>query len=155
MARPPRKSGQRVSLTPATMQRIAKSVLAFEKGDRDMSGISLRTGGSECDVVRGTFTGSWVKGALATVTDSTLSAVTYDAMNYFANVGSTAATSAQQCVIGYVGGEWVLISAQPTEVTVVSDVKIVGASLRFFTAQVNVMGSGFGKSYIDVGLESC
>jgi len=106
MARPPRKSGQRVSLTPATMQRIAKSVLAFEKGDRDMSGISLRTGGSECDVVRGTFTGSWAKGALATVTDSTLSAVTYDAINYFTSITGT---GTKDCMLAFVGGEWVLL----------------------------------------------
>jgi len=106
MGRPPRKSGQRVSLTPATMQRIAKSVLAFEKGDRDMSGISLRTGGSECDVVRGTFTGSWAKGALATVTDSTLSAVTYDAMNYSTSITGT---GTKDCMLAFVGGEWVLV----------------------------------------------
>jgi hypothetical protein len=55
----------------------------------------------------------------------------------------------------YAGGEWVLVSAQPTAVTIISDVKIVGSALRFSTAQVNVMGPGFGDSYIDVGLESC
>ena len=106
MGRPPRKSGQRVSLTPATMQRIAKSVLAFEKGDRDMSGISLRTGGSECDVVRGTFTGSWAKGALKTVTDTTVSAVTYDAMNLLTSITGT---GTHDCMLAFVGGEWVLL----------------------------------------------
>jgi hypothetical protein len=155
MAKPPRQSGRSVTFTPASAKRIARAVLDHERGGRDMDRTQLRTAGSDDALVRCTFSGVWAKNGTATVTDSVLSSVTYKAKNYFANVGSTGATGVQQCIIAYAGGEWVLVSAQPTAVTIISDVKIVGSNLRFSTAQVNVMGSGFGNSYIDVGLESC
>jgi hypothetical protein len=130
-------------------------VLSIERGDGSIDPPPLRTGSDSTEVIRGTFNGVWAKNATVTVTDSVLSSVTYKAKNYFASVGSSAATDPQQCMITYAGGEWVLVSAQPTAVTIISDVKIVGDVLRFSTAQVNVMGPGFGDSYIDVGLESC
>jgi hypothetical protein len=156
MARPPRQSGRKVTFTPEAAQRIARAVVTVEKGDRSIAAAGRQSAaGDDGGIVRGTFTGTWAKGTTITVTDATLSSVTYTAKNYFANVGSTAATSAQQCMIAYAGGEWVLVSAQPTAVTIISHVSIVGTALRFATAQVNVMGPGFGNSHIDVGLESC
>jgi len=64
------------------------------------------TGGG---VVRGTFSGSWAKGAESTVTDSVDSALTYTAKNYFVSLtgGSTKA-----CAIAFVAEEWILIAAE-------------------------------------------
>ena len=152
MGKPPRQSGRKVTFTPEAAQRIARAVV---EGDRSIAAAGRQSAGDDGGIVRGTFTGTWAKGTTITVTDATLSSVTYTAKNYFANVGSTAATSAQQCMIAYAGGEWVLVSAQPTAVTIISHVSIVGTALRFATAQVNVIGPGFNNSSIDIPLESC
>ena len=63
----------------------------------------------QAGVIRGTFTGSWAKGATATVTDGVLSSVTYTATNYFASLTGTGTKS---CAIAYAGGEWILIAAE-------------------------------------------
>ena len=65
-------------------------------------------------IVRGTFSGSWSKGATATVTDATSSSVTYTAKNYWASVNCASATT---CQIAYVAGEWVLVSLDLTGLT--------------------------------------
>ena len=110
MAKPPRKSGQRVSLTPATVQRIARCVLAFERGDKNMQALPIRTAYGDAEIVRGTFSAPWNKGGTATVTDATLTSVTYsDVKNYFANVTGT---GSKACAIAYVAGEWILIAAE-------------------------------------------
>jgi hypothetical protein len=109
MAKPPRQSGRKVSLSPATVKRIATCVLAFERGNKDMSSPPMRTAGGDDSIVRGTFSGSWSKGATATVTDATLSSVTYTAKNYFA---ALTGTGTRACAIAYVAGEWILIAAE-------------------------------------------
>lgn len=109
MAKPPRQSGRRVSFTPEAAKRIGRAVLKVEAGDRTQSGTQLRTGGSDAEIVRGTFTAPWNKGSTKTVTDAVLSAVTYEAKNYFANVTGT---GSKACAIAYVGGEWILIAAE-------------------------------------------
>jgi hypothetical protein len=109
MAKPPRKSGQRVSLTPATVKRIARCVLAFERGSKDMQALPIRTAYGDAEIVRGTFSGSWAKGATATVTDATLTSVTYTVKNYFS---SLTGTGSKACAIAYVAGEWILIAAE-------------------------------------------
>jgi len=111
MAKPPRKSGQRVSLTPATVKRIARCVLAFERGDKDMQALPIRTAYGDDSLARGTFTGPWAKGATATVTDSALSSVTYQAKNYFSAIGGSAG-DIKACAIAYVAGEWILIAVE-------------------------------------------
>ena len=58
---------------------------------------------------RGTFQGPWAKGDSATVTDATLSAVTYTATNYFAEI---TASDEKTCAIAYANGEWILIAAE-------------------------------------------
>jgi hypothetical protein len=63
----------------------------------------------EAGVIRGTFAGPWSKGSTATVTDATLSAVTYTAKNYFAAI---TASGTKACAIAYAGGEWILIAAE-------------------------------------------
>jgi hypothetical protein len=63
----------------------------------------------QAGVIRGTFTGSWAKGATATVTDGVLSSVTYTATNYFASLTGTGTKS---CAIAYASGEWILIAAE-------------------------------------------
>jgi hypothetical protein len=109
MARPPRQSGRSVSLAPATVKRIAKCVLAFERGSKDMSSPPMRTAGGDDNIARGTFAAPWAKGSTATVTDATLSSVTYTARNYFASVTGT---GTKKCAIAYVAGEWILIAAE-------------------------------------------
>lgn len=62
-------------------------------------------------IVRGTFSGSWAKGATATVTDALANTVTYTAKNYWASVNCPTATT---CFLAYVSGEWVLQSLDLT-----------------------------------------
>jgi hypothetical protein len=152
MAKPPRQSGRKVTFTPEAAQRIARAVVAVEKGDRSIAAPGRQSAGSDGEIIRGKFSGAWDKGSKKTVTDATLSAVTYEAKNYLADFKATGQVA---CEIAYSGGEWVLVSAEFTTVTIISDVKIVGSQLRFSTAKVNVFGTAFGDSYIDIPLESC
>lgn len=109
MAKPPRQSGRRVSFTPETAKRIGRAVLKVEAGDRTQPAAQLRTGGSDAEIVRGSFTAPWDKGSTKTVTDAVLSSVTYEAKNYFANVSGS---GSKACAVAYVGGEWILIAAE-------------------------------------------
>ena len=64
----------------------------------------------QAGLIRGTFTGAWSKGSTNTVTDATLTSVTYTGVkNYFAAVGGT---GTKACAIAYVAGEWILIAAE-------------------------------------------
>ena len=64
----------------------------------------------QAGVIRGTFTAPWNKNSTKTVTDATLSAVTYaDVKNYFATVSGS---GSKACAIAYVAGEWILIAAE-------------------------------------------
>jgi hypothetical protein len=107
MAKPPRQSGRSVTFTPASAKRIARAVLASERGGRDMERTQLRTAGGDGETVRGTFTAPWNKGSTTTVTDATLSSVTYTAKNYSMSLLPSGTMS---CQIAYVAGEWVLIT---------------------------------------------
>lgn len=105
MAKPPRQSGRKVVLSKEAAERIGRAVLAVERGDRSMGATTLRTAVGDDALVRGTFSGSWSKGTTKTVTDATLSAVTYEAKNYLATISPG---SSMVCLIAYVAGEWVL-----------------------------------------------
>jgi hypothetical protein len=109
MAKSPRQSGRSVGLTPKTAKRIQRAVLKVERGGKDMQRPHLRTAGSDTEIQRGTFTAPWTKGNTATVTDATLTSVTYTAKNYFANLTGS---GTKACAIAYVGGEWILIAAE-------------------------------------------
>ena len=110
MAKPPRQSGRSVTFTPASAKRIARAVLAIERGGRDMERTQLRTAGGDGEIVRGTFTAPWNKSSTATVTDATLTSVTYAGVkNYFASVSGS---GSKACAIAYVAGEWILIAAE-------------------------------------------
>jgi hypothetical protein len=64
----------------------------------------------QAGVIRGTFTAPWNKGSTKTVTDATLSSVTYEGVkNYFANVTGS---GTKACAIAYVAGEWIVIAAE-------------------------------------------
>jgi len=64
----------------------------------------------QAGVIRGTFTAPWNKGSTATVTDATLTSVTYTGVkNYFASVTGS---GSKACAIAYVAGEWILIAAE-------------------------------------------
>lgn len=60
-------------------------------------------------VVRGTFSGSWGKGATKTVTDAVTNSKTYTAKNYFS---SLTGVGTKACAIAQAGGEWILIAAE-------------------------------------------
>jgi hypothetical protein len=107
MGRPPRKSGSGATFTKAAAKRIQRAVLTVERGGGDMSRPSLRTAGSDVEIIRGTFTAPWSKDATKTVTDAIQSSVTYEANNYFAEVSGT---GEKKCAIGLFSGEWILLT---------------------------------------------
>jgi len=95
-----------VTFTPEAAQRIARAVVNVEKGDRSIAAAGRQLAVGDDALVRGTFTDSWDKGNTKTVKDATLSAVTYNAKNYLTSVTGT---GEKDCLIAYVGGEWVLV----------------------------------------------
>jgi hypothetical protein len=107
MAKPPRQTGKRVALSVEAAKRIGRAVLTVEAGDRNQGGTRLRSAPGDDALVRGTFSGSWAKGAEKEVTDATLSAVKYKAKNY---VASLLPSGTMGCQIAYVAGEWVLVA---------------------------------------------
>lgn len=107
MAKPPRQSGRKVSFTREAAERIVAATLKVEAGGKDMSAIGRQTSSGGDELVRGTFSGTWAKGTTKTVADSALSAVTYEARNYQANL---APTGNMECHLAYAAGEWVLVS---------------------------------------------
>jgi hypothetical protein len=109
MGKPPRQSGRKVAFTPEAAERIARVVVAAERGDRSISAAAGQRAPGDDALVRGTFTGAWAKGSTKTVTDATLTAVTYEAKNYFA---SLTGTGTKACCIAYAAGEWILIAAE-------------------------------------------
>jgi hypothetical protein len=107
MARPPRNPARKLSLTPNTAKRIARAVVAFERGGGSVEAPGRQSAAGDDALVRGKFTGSWAKGATKTVTDATLSAVTYEAKNYVASLLPAGEMGCQLC---YTAGEWVLVT---------------------------------------------
>jgi hypothetical protein len=67
----------------------------------------VRTVAGDDAIIRGTFSAPWSKGSTTTVTDATLSSVTYTAKNYSMSLLPSGTMS---CQIAYVAGEWVLIT---------------------------------------------
>lgn len=64
----------------------------------------------QAGVIRGTFSAPWNKGSTNTVTDATLTSVTYTGVkNYFASITGS---GSKACAIAYAGGEWILIAAE-------------------------------------------
>ena len=106
MARPA-KTGKGVTFSPASARRIARAVMRVERGGGDMAGTQLRTSGDGAEINRGTFTGAWAKGATVTVTDAILTSVTYEAVNHLTSITGTGGS--KDCLIAFVGGEWVLV----------------------------------------------
>lgn len=96
-------------LTHEAAERIGRAVLEVERGDRSIAVPAGQRQVGDDALVRGTFTAPWNKGATATVTDATLSAVTYQAKNYFA---SLTGSGTKACCLAYVAGEWILIAAE-------------------------------------------
>ena len=110
MGKPPRQSGRKVTFTPEAAQRIARAVVTVEKGDRSIAAPGRQSAGSDGEIIRGTFTAPWSKGSTKTVTDATLSSVTYEGVkNYFASITGS---GSKACAIAYAGGEWILMAAE-------------------------------------------
>lgn len=110
MGKPPRQSGQRVAFTQSAAKRIAAVVRTVEGGDASIPAARQRTGSDDGGLARGTFSAPWAKGSTKTVTDATVTAVTYENVkNYFAAVSGS---GTKACAIAYVAGEWILIAAE-------------------------------------------
>jgi hypothetical protein len=110
MARPPRNPARKLSLTPNTAKRIARAVVAFERGGGSIAAPGRQSAAGDDAIVRGTFSAPWNKDSTKTVTDATLSSVTYEGVkNYFATVSGS---GSKKCAIAYVAGEWILIAAE-------------------------------------------
>jgi len=110
MAKPPRQSGRHVAFSPQAAQRIARTVVTVEQGDRSIAAPGRQSGSGDDAIIRGTFAAPWSKGSTKTVTDATLSSVTYAGVkNYFASVSGS---GSKACAIAYVAGEWILIAAE-------------------------------------------
>lgn len=105
-------------LTADAARRIGKAVQAYEQGHPQMRGRPLRTasgdGGDELRL--GTVSGSWLKGATATVTrlkgdgDPWSPAQTFEAVNYFADISIDCGTRKVACAL--IGTTWILIAAE-------------------------------------------
>jgi len=62
-------------------------------------------------ITRGTFSAPWAKNATATVTDAITTSTTYTGVkNYLNSIGGT---GQRDCVIAYLGNEWVLVAVAP------------------------------------------
>lgn len=109
MAKPPRQSGRRATFTPEAAQRIAKVVRNAERGGTDTPATNQRVSGLDGEVIRGTFTAPWAKGATKTVTDATLTSVTYGVTNYFA---AASGSGSKNCAITFTAGEWIVIAVE-------------------------------------------
>ena len=114
MAKPPRQSGRSVSFSPAAAKRIQRAVLEVERGGASMARPTLRTAGGDGEIIRGTFTAPWSRGSTKTVTDAVLSSVTYEAKNYFTPISGT---GTKDCAISFVGGEWILLDFDLTQLS--------------------------------------
>jgi len=109
MSKAPRKASTRVSFSAKSAKRIARVVRLVEGGDRKQGPTTLRTSVGDDAIVRGTFTAPWSKGDTKEVTDANLSAVTYKARNYFADITGS---GSKACAIAYASGEWILIALE-------------------------------------------
>jgi hypothetical protein len=109
MSKAPRKASTRVSFSAKSAKRIARVVRLVEGGDRKQGPTTLRTSVGDDAIVRGTFTAPWNKGDTNDITDANLSAVTYQAKNYFADITGS---GEKKCAIAYASGEWILIAVE-------------------------------------------
>jgi hypothetical protein len=111
---------ERVSFTRPAAERIAQAVRTVEQGDRDSAGLRfprpIGVGGGEGKAFRiCTFTGSWAKSTIKTVTlkYQTATPNTFEANNLFANISASTSTSVGlSCAIAREGTAWFLIAAE-------------------------------------------
>lgn len=106
---------ERVTFTRPAAERIAKVVREVEGGDRDCQPLTFgaRIGGVSGKVFRVcTYTGSWSKNSVKTVTFKyqTSTPNTAVATNLFADL--SAAASPKNCAIAKDGTAWFLIAAE-------------------------------------------
>jgi hypothetical protein len=89
-----------VQVKSADLGKAAGAQVLFKNADWAL--VRINAG-----VIRGTFTGSWAKDASATVTDKVSTSVTYSGVkNYLTPITGT---GTKDCLIAYVGSEWVLV----------------------------------------------
>ena len=107
---------ERITFDRRTARRIATVVRDAERGDRDLSPVSLRTSSDDSEIRLGTIAASWAKGATATVTQlkpdgSALTPTrTFTAKNWFAAITVSSGTKKVACAS--VGNQWILIAAE-------------------------------------------
>lgn len=107
-----------VMLTADAARRIGRAVQAYEQGHPQMRGKLLRTaagdGGDELRL--GTVSGSWLKGATATVTrlngdgSAWSPQQTFEAINHFADISIDCGSRTVACA--RIGSTWILIAAE-------------------------------------------
>lgn len=107
---------ERITFDRRTAKRIATVVRDAERGDRDLSPVTLRTSSDESEIRLGTISATWTKGTTATVTQlkpdgSAMSPTrTFTAKNLFADVTVSSGTKKVACAS--VGSQWILIAAE-------------------------------------------
>lgn len=108
----------RVTFTDSAAKRIARTVLAFEAGDRSSTGLQYGPAYfSPPPVFRiCTFTGTWNIDTDRTVTFRNVTSTpnTLVATNLFASVGGGGTADNYACAIGRDGTAWYLIAAKCT-----------------------------------------
>jgi hypothetical protein len=158
-----RKSDTRspgVVFTKQAADRIASAVRTVERGGGQTGAGHWGYRGDDSDSLKlSKTTAAWSKNSTASLTEYTGTAGSETAVtggtpitayNKFANVGPD-----KWVIIGYIDGDWYLVGAEPTQVTVITSATLTGTSLTFATAQVQVFGPGSGNSSIVIPTENC
>ena len=107
---------ERITFDRRTAKRIATVVRDAERGDRDLSAVTLRTSSDESEIRLGTISATWTKGTTATVTqlkpDGSARSPTraFTAKNWFATV--TVSSGSKKVACASVGSQWILIAAE-------------------------------------------
>lgn len=108
---------EKITFGKRDVRRIARVVRDAERGDRDLSPLSFRTGGDDGVEIRlGTISATWNKGSNATVTQlkpdgsATSPLRTFTAKNWFATV--TVTTGSKKVACASIGSYWILIAAE-------------------------------------------
>jgi hypothetical protein len=92
----------------------------------------------QAGVIRGTFSGAWAKGSTTTVTDAVNTGITYSGVKNY--LSSFSGTGTLACEIAYVGAEWVLVSAESSELDVVTGVTLESGGIKITKETVYVTG---------------
>jgi hypothetical protein len=141
-------------------QRIANAVMAHERKGRRHPPITYPTVPAASTALKlSKTTATWTKNSTASLIEYTGTAGSETAVtgstsiSAYNKLGDVAA--GKWVIIGFIDGDWYLVGAEPTQVTVITSASLTGTSLTFATAQVQVFGPGSGNSSIVIPVENC